>query len=286
MVEYNRFKRLSADTNVIIGLALLSEKGKKGFIDANIAGGGSKFAAAQYAEDLKMLEKFIRSNSVQLVLTPQVLYELEYRKRGTGEKGKTKGITPQVQISQELKDIALRYLEDMPQIKIARVYPHRQAAFDKFTQRLADEYVMHHIFDKNKNNNAPSDAIIMAQSSMIGMDFVTRDAHFTTKKHVMSDYSKAEKIYLTNQSFGLDAKVIAFPELEPTMTTRFGASQQAKKRFKTDKSFAKCAFYSLKEYREDRALEESDPEAYAEKYAEKQPIVYIEDSHKPISPTL
>ena len=61
MAKMNKFKRLCADTNVLIGLALLYQRGQREFIDTNIAGRNSRPALKQYAEELKTLQKYIEN---------------------------------------------------------------------------------------------------------------------------------------------------------------------------------------------------------------------------------
>ena len=45
MTKVIKFKRLCVDTNVIMGLALLYERGEKEFIDTNLASGSSLTAS-------------------------------------------------------------------------------------------------------------------------------------------------------------------------------------------------------------------------------------------------
>ncbi|MBR3790333.1 MAG: hypothetical protein IKK20_00815 [Clostridia bacterium] len=77
----NKFKRVCADTNVLIALALLAERGERTFISANIAGKSNRYANKQYAEDIKALQNFIDAKSIELVLPPQVYQAMQQLSR-------------------------------------------------------------------------------------------------------------------------------------------------------------------------------------------------------------
>lgn len=253
MTKVIKFKRLCVDTNVIMGLALIYERGEKEFIDTNLASGSSLSALKQYAEDLKALQKYIDKHRIQIVLTPQVMHELKFREFDVDSKGNAIELKPETRLRQKLKDLTLDYLKKMPNIKIAKISPHRKKIFETFTERLATEYVdTFHIFEKNTMGNLPSDARIMAQVTALGMDFITRDNHFKSK-HYLSDYSKADKIAITNNNMGgYKTKVIEITELDSVMTNK-GA--EPKKYFKENTPIAECGYFSYEEYLNNKPLE-------------------------------
>lgn len=253
MTKVIKFKRLCVDTNVIMGLALLYERGEKEFIDTNLTSGSSLTVLKQYAEDLKNLQKRIDNRQVQVVLTPQVMRELKFREFDVDLKGNPIALKPETILRHKLKDLTLEYLQKMPKIKIAKISPQRKQIFDLFTERLATEYVdTFHIFEKNAMGNLPSDARIMAQVTALGMDFVTRDKHFKAK-HYLSDYSKADKIAMTNSNMGgYKTKVIEIKELDSVMTNK---SAGPKKYFKENTPIAECTYIPYAEYLQNKPLE-------------------------------
>lgn len=257
MVQTNKYKKLSVDTNIVIGLALLYLRGEKELINNNLAGGGSKIANKQYAEDIKLLQTYVDKRHIQIVLTPQVMYELTYKAKNVDEHGNTTELSKEDLAWQNLKNLALEYLERMPKIKIAKIARHCQAEFNEDTEFLVDEYVNHyHIFEKNKKGNAPSDARIMAQATVLGLDFITRDHHFTSLSPC-SKKSRAEKIYMTNCTYSDDTptKVIPLSELESTMSNIGNHGQLVRKKyFQENNTDIDYSLLSYEEYVNDRHL--------------------------------
>ena len=263
MAKMNRFKRLCADTNVLIGLALLHQRGERVFIDTNIAGRNSRPVLKQYAEELKTLQKYIENHRIQLVIPPQVMFELRFREKPSDESE----LSPETVARQKLKDLTLEYLEKFPQIKIVRILPQRKAIFEQYTERLADEYVnTYRIFERNAMGKTPSDATIMAQTSALGIDFLSRDQHFH-KMHYLAKCSRAEKIALANKSLGgRPTKVIDIAELDGIMTTHSEKGLVPKKSFKDNTPIADCAYMSYNEYLEDKTLEHKNHMAWLQKH--------------------
>lgn len=264
-----RFKRLCPDTNIIIALALLYEKGERVFINTNIAGDSTLFRVKQYALDIQNLQKYIDNNKIELIITPQVMHELQFRKATIDENGNKVELDQETILQEKLKDIALEYIPKMPQIKVARILPDRRWNYKEFTEKLADEYVFQHIFAKNKNGNTPSDAIIVAQATGLHIDFITRDRHFL-KQHVMSSVTNAEKIHLTNKTFGNHpTKVIPFEDLDNIMSKKTDFGVKTKDNFKQNTPICPCAYMPFDEYLEDKKLELENLVAWMNKHLDK-----------------
>lgn len=254
MTKTTSYKRLSVDTNIVIGLALLYLRGEKEFIDINLASGGSKNAIKQYAEDLKFLQHSIDKHKIQVVITPQVMYELNYRKQEFDPDGNPTELNKEDIVNNNLKKLSLEYLERMPKVKIAKISVNDRQEFRDRIERLMKAYDYHHIFERNLKGNSPSDARIIAQTSILGLDFISRDNHFNYL-HPYSKCSKAEKLAKTNNREGYKTKVIALCDLESTMSnisSRGGLI--AKKHFEETKSAVEYSLLSYEEYLNDRHL--------------------------------
>lgn len=263
-----RFKRLCPDTNVIVDLALLYEKGERVFINVNNTGEKTLFRVKQHALDIQNLQNYLNNNKIELIITPQVMFELQFRTPTVDQNGNKVEIDPKVAHFEKLKDIALEYIPKMPQIKVARILPDRRWNYNEFTEKLADEYVYQHIFAKNKNGNTPSDAIIVAQATGLHIDFITRDRHFL-KQHVMSSVTNAEKIHLTNISFGNHpTKVIPFEDLDNIMSKKTDFGLKTKDNFNQNVPICQCAYMGYYEYLEDKKLEEENLVAWMNKHLE------------------
>lgn len=264
MAKHLKFKRLSVDTNIIMALGLLYFRGEREFINTNLAGGSTPTAQKQYAEDIETIQKFIDSRRIEVVLTPQVIYELTFREKEVDDKGNPIKLKPDVIANQKIKDLALEYLSLMPKVKIARMLPNREEFFRPYCERLAYEYVhSYHIFGINKKGNLPSDAIIMAQTTALGMDFVTRDNHFKAK-HYSSDYSKAEKIAITNHNFGSrKTKVFSVNEVSEILTN---STHGPKRYFEENTPLFDCIYLNYDEYLADKALQKQNYRAWQAKY--------------------
>ncbi|MBR2053190.1 MAG: hypothetical protein IKK20_01825 [Clostridia bacterium] len=269
MAKMNKFKRLCADTNVVIGLALLYEKGERAFINTNIAGRNTRQTLKQYAEDIATLQHYIDKGVVQLVIPPQVMFELRFREKTIDENGNNVELSPETVAREKLKDLTLEYLQKMPTIKVARILPQRKIIFEQFTQRLADEYVnTYRIFERNKMGKTPSDAIIMAQVSALGIDFLSRDQHFH-HKHYLAKCSKAEKISIANKNLGgRSTKVIAIDDLESVLHHKTEHGVALQKTFKDNQPIAQCAYMNYDEYLQDKALERQNHMEWLRKYTE------------------
>lgn len=256
MVKTTSFKKLSVDTNIVIGLALLYLRGEKEFIDTNIASGGNKITIKQYAEDLKYLQHCIDKHHIQVIITPQVMYELNFRAKEVDSHGNKIELEKETIVLQNLKNLALEYLQRMPKIKIAQIPTNQQDKFITFTERLVIEYVdTFKIFLRNLMGNIPSDARIIAQTTALAVDFISRDNHFHNK-NPYEKHSKAEKLAMTNKNLGgHPTKVIALCDLESEMTnigTRGGLI--AKKHFEENKSAVKFNLSSYAEYLDNKQL--------------------------------
>ena len=269
MAKMNKFKRVCADTNVLIGLALLAERGERTFISANIAGKSNRYANKQYAEDIKALQNFIDAKSIELVLPPQVMYELQYREKEFDENGNKVDLTKEAIALQNLKDLTLEYLKKHPGIKVARILPNRKEQFFKNSEMLANEYVnTYHIFEPNNMGNVPSDATIIAQVTSLGLDFLTRDQHFHSK-HYLSSKSKAEKIAISNKNLGnqYPTKILNFQDLQSEFINKTAYGDIRKKKYFNDNTpIANCTYMDYNEYLEDRALERKNHMAWIQKH--------------------
>ena len=254
MVKTTNFKILSVDTNIVIGLAVLYLRGEKEFIDINLASGGSKHAIKQYAEDLKFLQHCIDKHKILVIITPQVMYELNYRKQELDHDGNPVELSKEDIVHHNLKNLSLEYLERMQKVKIVKISAKDRPEFKDRVERLMKAYDNRHIFERNLKGYSPSDARIFAQTSILGVDFISRDNHFNYL-HPHSKCSKAEKLSKTNNKQGYKTKVIALCDLESTMSnigSRGGLV--AKKHFEAPKSAVEYSLLSYAEYLNDRQL--------------------------------
>ena len=249
MATLKKFKRLCVDTNIIMDLALLYFRGETEFIDTNVAGKGNIFNIKQYAEDIANLQKYIENHAVEIVLVPQVMYELNYRDKEVDKNGNKVELGKLEIARQKRKELALEYLKIIPEIKIAKILPEREQIFYQYSERLANEYVhSFHIFAPNKQNNLPSDALIMAQVTALGIDFLTRDNHFK-RTHYLSDKSRAEKIYMTNNNMGgRTTKLIEISELDYILNNRNGSKVYPKRYFKENVPLVNCEYITYDDY--------------------------------------
>lgn len=249
MANLKKFKRLCVDTNIIMDLALLYFRGETEFIDTNVAGKGNIFNIKQYAEDIANLQKYIEKHAVEIVLVPQVMYELNYRDKEVDKNGNKVELGKLEIARQKRKELALEYLKIIPEIKIAKILPDREQIFYQYSERLANEYVhSFHIFAPNKQNNLPSDALIMAQVTALGIDFLTRDNHFK-RTHYLSDKSRAEKIYMTNNNMGgRTTKLIEISELDYILNNRNGSKVYPKRYFKENVPLVNCEYITYDDY--------------------------------------
>ena len=176
MANFDNVKRISVDTNILIILALKSEQ--KSYCDV------IRRTDPLFFDNLNFLEKQVKNGVFELIITPKVLEELVFRVH----QEKLDKYTGADMSLDAKKDLALKYIEKTTGAKIVQIDSKNQKNFKNLSTKIAKEYCAggkKAVFQTKNNGAIPNDAVIMAQSAVLGLDLLTCDNHFLKTDEVV-----------------------------------------------------------------------------------------------------
>ena len=191
MAKLSNVKRVSVDTNILIIIALKNKNNSYGNI--------IKRTDPLFFDNLNFLEKQVRAGVFELVITPKVMEELIFRVH----QEKLDKYTGGDMSLDEKKDLALKYIEKTNGVKIVQLDGNIQKDFKNLSNRIAKEYCAggkKAVFQTKNNGAIPNDAVIMAQSAVLGLDRLTCANHFL-KTDEVAKINNPKNIKTINKKF-------------------------------------------------------------------------------------
>ncbi|MBO5310218.1 MAG: hypothetical protein J6A98_03370 [Clostridia bacterium] len=205
--------QFAVDASVLGALGLATLASKEKFL-ANMPSGEEIY------DDILWLDYLIRNNEVELILPYTVMKGLKARNpNANNPEHKAEKLARQ----EKYKRFAKMYMNGQPNIKIAYVNGGFVGDFLYFVDNLAtlyteeasDGYGLSIPYNERTkpfvpyNNNLSYPALKMAESTLLGLDFLTLNTKYFLKKpvHVQNTIQKINKQYLNS-----DVKPLAFDQ--------------------------------------------------------------------------